>query len=123
MTRILSRVLVRYKLIAILVDAVVGQMNEVVLNLCRIIAVLCCGKSNQAIFIDVELDWIDTGEENIETQIKLETFDKEGLVNVLLKARKKKGAIVELKFLPEQPFYSALKECHLKMEMYRHSIL
>ena len=98
-------------------------MDEVVPNLCRIIAVLCCGKPDQSFFIDVDLDRIDTGEENIETQVKLETFDKEGLVNVLLKARKKKGAIVESKFLPEQPFYSALKECHLKMERYRHSIL
>ena len=59
-------------------------MDEVVPNLCRIIAVLCCGKPDQSFFIDVDLDRIDTGEENIETEVKLETIYKEGSVNILL---------------------------------------
>ena len=76
--------LIEHKLIACLVDTVVGQVDEVVPNLCRIIAILGCGKPYQAFFINKDLDRVNTGQEDVETQVKLQTIDKERIVNIFL---------------------------------------
>ena len=59
-------------------------MDEVVPNLCRVIAVLCSGKPDQSFFIEVDLDRVYTGQENVEAKVKFKTIDKKRPVNVLL---------------------------------------
>ena len=71
MALILPGPLIEDKVTAGLVDAVVGEVDEVVPNICRIIAVLGCGKPHQAFFIEIDLDRLNTGQEDIQTQVKL----------------------------------------------------
>ena len=50
-------------------------MDEFVIQFLRIICILGSGKIDYAIFIDVYFDRVNTGQKNIEAEIKLETVD------------------------------------------------
>ena len=87
MSGVLPGLLIGYKLLTVLVDAVVGEVDHVVPNVSRIIAVRNGGKPDQPIFIDIELHRLNTGQQNIQAEIKLEPIDEEWVVNILLHIR------------------------------------
>ena len=68
----------------VLVDAVVGEVDHAVPNVSWIIAVRNGGKPDQPIFIDIELHRVNTGQKNIEAEIKLQPIDEEWVGNILL---------------------------------------
>ena len=71
-------------LLVLLVDAVVGQVDEVVAYLCWVVTVLGRSKPHQAFFIDIDLDRFYAGQQDVETQVKLQTIYKERVVNIFL---------------------------------------
>ena len=76
MTRILSRVLVRYKLITIFVDAVVGEVGENVVHLGALVSVLVGSKPDEAVIIEVDTEGVHTGHQDVKSQVKLGLVDE-----------------------------------------------
>ena len=88
--------------LVLLVDAVVGQVDEVVAQLCGVVGVLVRGKPghqveqevvtgevvkpDEAFLVEVNLEGIDSSEKNIEAEIKFAAIDQQRVVNVLLHA-------------------------------------
>ena len=88
--------------LVLLVDAVVGQVDEVVAQLCGVVGVLVRGKPghqveqevvtgevvkpDEAFLVEVDLDGVNSGEENVETEVELASVDQQRVVDVLLDA-------------------------------------
>ena len=80
----LRRILVLNKLFTILVDGIICQVHVLVIQIVFINRERFCGKANETIVVKVKLDGIDAGQENVESEIKLEPVDEEGVGDVLL---------------------------------------
>lgn len=69
----------------VLVETVVGQMDVLLLpqvSIARLV-VLLSGKAGQAVLVNVDSEWIDGGQGDIDPQVKLVAVDQQGLANVL----------------------------------------
>ena len=77
-----SRILL--KVCVCLVDAVVCQVDELVAELLRISCISGSGKVYNPILVNINLERINTGDENMETEVKFEAINEEWIVNVLL---------------------------------------
>ena len=75
--RILDVVLV------LLVDRVVGQVNESLIDVLLAIGVLLCCEASQSLLKEVHLERIKTGDECIYAQIILEAIDQVRVANIL----------------------------------------
>ena len=73
-----------YELFTLFIHTVVCQVDEVVGKFLWIICVFFSCKSDKAFFMNVELERVNAGDENIETQVKLKPSNQEWVVNVLL---------------------------------------
>ena len=62
----------------------VRDVNEPVSYVCRVVAVLLGGKPHEALVIQVEPQRPDTGQQDIEAEVKLEVVYEEGPLQVLL---------------------------------------
>ena len=80
----LRRILVLDKLFALLIDGIIRQVNVLVIQVVFIHCERFCGKANEAIVVKVELDGVDAGQENVESEIKLEPVDEKRVGDVLL---------------------------------------
>ena len=70
-----------------LVNTVVSQVDEFIVDMLGIICIFNCGKVNNPIFIDIDFERINTCDQNIQADIKFETIDEEGIVNILLELK------------------------------------
>ena len=98
------------------VDAVVSQVDELVVDMLGIICIFNCGKINNPILIDIDFERVNTGDQNIQADIKFESIDEEGIVNILLGmkiADKKKDKIIS----PVQLLFLVLRESPLKKKI------
>ena len=59
-----------------LVDAVVCEVSEQVVNFGTFVSVLVGGESDQTVVIEVDTEWVHTGDENIKSQVKLGLVDQ-----------------------------------------------
>ena len=75
--RILDVVLV------LLVDRVVGQVNESLIDVLLAIGVLLCCEASQSLLKEVHLERIKTGDECIYAQIIFEAIDQVRIANIL----------------------------------------
>ena len=78
-------IFVEDKLIAFLVDGVVGEVHADILNVVLIrdnIAFSC--KSGQSFMVEINSKRIDSSYEDIESEIKLQSIDEVGLADVSL---------------------------------------
>ena len=87
-------------LLVFLVDTIVGQVDEVVAQLGRVVGVLVRGKPDQllstmhlsfilpdkAFLVEVDLDRVNSGEKNVESKVEFTSIDQQRVVNVLLHA-------------------------------------
>ena len=75
--RILDVVLV------LLVDRVVGQVNESLIDVLLAIGVLLCSEPSQSLLKEVHLERIESSDERIYAQIILEAIDQVRVANIL----------------------------------------
>ena len=75
--RILDVVLV------LLVDRVVGQVNESLIDVLLAIGVLLCSEPSQSLLKEVHLERIESSDERIYAQIILEAVDQVRVANIL----------------------------------------
>ena len=66
------------------IDGIVGQMDVLVVQVVLVNRERFCCKTHKTIVVEVELDRVDTGQENVESQVELEPVDEEGVGDVLL---------------------------------------
>ena len=59
-----------------LVDAVVGEVSEQVVNFGTFVCVLIGGESDQTVVIEVDTEWVHTGDEHVKSQVKLGLVDQ-----------------------------------------------
>jgi len=81
---IITGTLVVDKFITIFINTVVGQVDEVVGDLLWTVRVFFSGKPDQTLFIDIQLDRVNTGQENIQAQVKFQTSNQKRVVYIFL---------------------------------------
>ena len=69
--------------LVLLVDRVVGQVNEPLIDILLAIGVLLCCEASQSLLKEVHLERIKTGDERIYAQIILEAIDQVRVANIL----------------------------------------
>jgi hypothetical protein len=72
------------ELVAVLVDGVVGDVNERVGQLGQVGGVGFSGKSDQTILVNINLERINSSEKDIDPEVKLVTIDKVGTAEIPL---------------------------------------
>lgn len=77
----LVHVLVLYEILALLVDAVVGEVSiHVLFDVVSVIRVTC--KPHQTLVIDIYFQRVKASDKNIKPQIELQAIDQQRVVNV-----------------------------------------
>ena len=91
---------VLFKVLWIFVDRVVCQVNEIIPNMFWVCCIQLCSKPvkkiylrfrkrnvpRQAFFVDIDPQWVDACNKNINSQVKLATLNEQGLLQVSLNA-------------------------------------
>ena len=73
---VLFFILVLNEAISFFVDSIVCQMHAKIVQVAsHWTVVLLCREPGQAFFVDEAAQWVDSGDQNIYPQIKLETID------------------------------------------------
>ena len=80
----LRRILILNKLFTLLIDCIICQVDVLVIQIVFINCERFCCKANETIVVQVKLDGVDAGQENVESEIELESVDEEGVGDVLL---------------------------------------
>ena len=74
---------VLYVVLVLLVDRVVGQVNEPLVDVLLTVCVLLCCEASQSLLKEVHLERIKAGDERIYAQIILEAIDQVRVANIL----------------------------------------
>ncbi len=77
------RIIAPHILLALLIQAVVGQVHASVLDAPHALVVLDCGEASQALLVQVEDERIERGHRHVQSQVELEALDQQRVRYVL----------------------------------------
>ena len=85
--------LILYELVALLVDAVVGQMRKFALwspeaALVKRFFIRLSGEAHEPFLVDVDAQWLEGGDEHVDAKIELVPVDQKRVTNVPRGARR-----------------------------------